>query len=203
MDNLQVYIGYAAGILGLVPYLLFLRAMRKGTEKINLAGWILYDLSMLMIVMSSIALHAWQAVWLAVAYLVGQSAMIALSFRTGYFAFSKFDYSCIGISLLGLLLWISTSNPMYALVLNVAVDALGTSSIARKVYVHPGTEDTVAWAAALAVATLNVFAVASFDVSNALYPVYLVFANLLVVSLSLRRAPNPVALAGGAVDRGA
>ncbi|MSU74301.1 hypothetical protein EXS57_00810 [Candidatus Kaiserbacteria bacterium] len=200
--SLQLYIGYAAGILGLIPYILFIRAMRKGTEKINLAGWILYDVSMLMIVASSIALNAWQSVWLAVAYLFGQSAMIVLSFRTGYFAFSRFDYGCIGLSLLGLLLWISTSNPLYALVLNVAVDALGTLSIAKKVYIHPGTEDTIAWIAALSVAAFNVFAVASFDVSNALYPVYLVFANLIIVLLSLRGAPRTDALANEAMDRG-
>ncbi len=199
--SIQIYIGYAAGIFGLIPYIFFIRAMRKGTEKINLAGWILYDLSMLMIVASSVALHAWQAVWLAVAYLVGQSAMIAVSFKTGYFAFSKFDYGCMGLSLFGLLLWMSTSDPLYALVLNVAVDALGTLSIARKVYMHPGTEDTLAWILALVVATLNVFAVASFDIGNALYPVYLVFANLLIVFLSLRRTPNADALANEAMDR--
>lgn len=202
MGNIQIYIGYAAGVLALIPYVLFIRAMRKGTEVPNLAGWILYDISMLMIVTSSIALNAWQAVWLAMAYLVGQTAMIGLSFKTGYIAFSKFDYLCMSLSLFGLLLWMYTSDPLYALVLNVGVDALGTLSIARKVYIHPGTEDTMAWSLALAVATLNVFAVAALDIGNALYPVYLVFANLLIVSLSLRREQNTDALAGGVVDRG-
>ncbi len=187
MNNIQAYIGYAAGILGFIPYIFLIISMRKGVTKPNLAGWVLYTVAMIMIVASSIALNAWQTVWLAIAYVIGQSAVIAVSFKTGYFAFSKFDYICIGISLLGLVLWLYTNNPLYALVLNVLVDLMGTLAIARKLYIHPGTEDTKAWTMSLSVAILNCFAIASFDLSNALYPLYLIFANALIVSLSLRK----------------
>lgn len=191
MEQLGQYIGYAAGILGFIPYIFLIISMRKGITKPNLAGWVLYTVAMVMIVASSIALGAWQAVWLAVAYVIGQSLVIAVSMKTGYFAFSKFDYGCIAISLFSLILWFFTSNALYALVLNVVVDGLGTLAIAKKLYLHPGTEDTTAWTLSLAVATLNVFAVASFDLSNALYPVYLVFANMLIVGLSLRKTSSP------------
>ncbi|MBI1754693.1 hypothetical protein HY250_00385 [Candidatus Azambacteria bacterium] len=164
--------------------------MRRGITKPNLAGWVLYTIAMVMIVASSIALGAWQAVWLAVAYVIGQSLVIGVSFKTGYFAFSRFDYGCMFISFFGLILWIYTSNPLYALVLNVTVDGLGTLAIAKKLYLHPGTESTVAWASSFLIAILNVFAVASFDISNALYPVYLVFANALITGLSLRPATS-------------
>lgn len=187
MNHIQAYIGYAAGILGFIPYVFLILSMRKGTTKPNLAGWVLYTIAMVMIVASSIALNAWQTVWLAVAYVIGQSAVILVSFRTGYFAFSKFDYFCVSVSLIGLVLWIFTSNPLYALVLNVFVDAMGTLAIARKLYLHPKTEDTKAWSMSLSVAVLNCFAIASFDLSNALYPLYLIFANGLIVGLSLRK----------------
>lgn len=186
MSEIQPYIGYAAGILGIVPFVFLLISMRKGVTKPNLAGWVLYNVAMIMIVASSIALHAWQSVWLAMAYVVGQSVVIAVSFKTGYFAFSRFDYACLLVSLFSLALWIYTNNPLYALVLNVLVDALGTLAIANKLYKHPGTEDTKAWSLSLAVAALNVFSIASFDLSNALYPIYLIFANMLIVGLSLR-----------------
>jgi hypothetical protein len=187
MNNIQAYIGYAAGILGFVPYIFLIISMRKGITKPNLAGWVLYSIAMIMIVASSIALGAWQTVWLAVAYVIGQAIVIAVSFRTGYFAFSRFDYACIIISLIGLILWVYTNNPLYALVLNVFVDAMGTLAIARKLYLHPGTEDTKAWIMAFLVTVLNCFAIASFDLSNALYPLYLIFANGLIVGLSLRK----------------
>ena len=186
MNEIQPYIGYAAGILGFVPFVFLIISMRKGVTKPNLAGWVLYTVAMAMIVASSIALNAWQSLWLAIAYIIGQSAVIFVSFKTGYFAFSRFDYACLSISLLSLALWIYTRNPLYALVLNVLVDALGTLAIANKLYKYPGTEDTRAWSLSLAVATLNVFAVASLDLSNALYPIYLIFANMLIVGLSLR-----------------
>lgn len=187
MEHIQVYVGYAAGLLELAVYVLIIRSMQKGVTKPNLAGWVLYTVAMSMIVGSSIALGAWQALWLAISYLFGQVAVIGFSFKTGYFSFSKFDYACIGLSLLGLLLWIQTSDPLYALVLNVGVDALGTFAIARKLYLHKETEDGLAWSLAASIALLNLFAVASFDISNALYPVYLVFANTLIAALSFRR----------------
>ncbi|MDO8603938.1 MAG: hypothetical protein Q7K40_00795 [bacterium] len=187
MENIQVYIGYAAGILGFIPFILLIISMRKGITKPNLAGWVLYTVAMVMIVASSIALNAWQAVWLAMAYVVGQSLVIAVSFKTGYFSFSRFDYWCLSISFLSLILWIYTNNPLYALVLNVIVDGLGTFAISRKLYLHPGTEDTTAWVVGFLVALLNVFAVASFDISNALYPIYIVLACALIAGLSLRR----------------
>ena len=187
MHEIQVYIGYAAGILGLIPFWFLIISMRKDITKPNLAGWILYTVAMIMIVASSIALSAWQALWLAVAYIFGQSLVIVISFKTGYFAFSKFDYACLFLSFLSLALWIYTNDAMYALILNVLVDALGTLAIAKKLYKHPGTEDTKAWSLSLAVATLNVFAIAALDLSNALYPIYLVVANMLIVTLSLRK----------------
>ena len=69
----------------------------------------------------------------------------------------------------------------------MVVDALGTLAITKKLYKHPDIEDTEAWSISLALATLNVFAVAALDVSNALYPIYLVVAKILIVSLSLRK----------------
>ncbi len=187
MSEIQPYIGYTAGILGFVPFWFLIISMRKGVTKPNLAGWFLYTVAMVMIVASSVALHAWQAVWLAIAYVIGQSLVIIISFRTGYITFSRFDYFCLLLSGLSIVLWVYTNDPLYALVLNVLVDGLGTLAIAKKLYKHPGTEDTRAWSISLAVATLNVFAVATFDLSNALYPIYLVFANILVVTLSLRK----------------
>lgn len=187
MNNIQIYIGYAAGILGFIPYIPLIISMRRGRTKPNLAGWLLYTVAMLMIVASSIALGAWQAVWLAMAYIIGQLLVIITSFKTGYFAFSKFDYACFAISLLGLILWIYTKNPIYALVLNVFVDAMGTLTITRKTWLNPGTEDTFAWFLSFLIAILNVFAVASFDISNALYPIYIVIGNGLIFAVSLRK----------------
>lgn len=187
MNNVQVYIGYLAGLLGLIPYVLLVSSMRKGVTKPNLAGWVLYTVAMIMIVASSIALNAWQTVWLAIAYVVGQLFVIGTSLKTGYFSFNRFDYVCLGISSVSLIIWILTDNPLYALVLNVFVDALGTIAIANKLYKNPGTEDTKAWSVSLFVAVFNCFAIASFDLSNALYPIYLIFANLLIVILSLKK----------------
>ena len=187
MNNIHIYIGYIAGILGFIPYVLLIISMRKGRMKPNLAGWILYTIAVMMIVASSIALGAWQAVWLAMTYIVGQILVIAISFKTGYFSFSKFDYACFAVSLLGLILWIYTKNPIYALVLNVFVDAMGTLTIARKTWLNPGTEDTLAWTLSFLVAVLNIFAIASFDIGNALYPIYFVLAAALITILSLRK----------------
>lgn len=185
--TLQVYIGYAAGLLQLIVFALLIRSMMRGVTKPNLAGWVLYTVAMGMIVASSIALHAWQALWLAISYLFGQVVVILFSLRSGYFGFTKFDYTCIALSFLGLLLWLNTSNPLYALVLNVVVDALGTLTIARKLYLHRETEDRLAWSFGAAVALLNVFAIASFDLANALYPIYVLLATTLIAVLCFRR----------------
>lgn len=177
MNEIQAYIGYAAGILGFIPYIFFVLSIRKGKTKLNLAGWSLYTIAMIMIVASNVALGVWQTVWLAIVYVIGQSVVIAFALKEGYFAFSKFDYGCLVVSALGLLLWMYTKNPLYALTLNVLVDALGTLAIAKKTWFHPDTEETKPWGMSLSVAVLNCFAIASFDLSNALYPIYLVFAN--------------------------
>ncbi len=182
-----MYVGYLAGILGFVPYFFILRSIKKGVTKSNLAGWVLYVIAMSMIAISSIALGALQAVWLALAYVVGNTLVIAVSLRTGYFAFSRFDYGCLVISLLSLALWVSTTNPLYALVLNVAIDVCGTFAIAHKLYQHPGTEDLIAWVLAFLVALLNVGAVVSFDLAHALYPLVLALSNLLIMALCFRR----------------
>jgi hypothetical protein len=179
--------GLFAAILPLVATIFYIRSILQGSTKINLAGNVIYIVSTLMIIASSLALGVTSAIILAFGYLACQLTITAVSLRKGYFAFTRFDYLCLTLSFFGLLLWINLNNPLYALVINVLVDALGSFAVLKKLYIHPRTEAPFPWFLAFTAGVINLLAIPAFNLENTLYTYYSIVSSILIFLLALRK----------------
>jgi hypothetical protein len=72
----QEIIGYSAGIITFLNMFLYMRAIVRSGIRPSLTYWILSEISMILIALSSFSLGDRTTLWIAVAYAVMQIAII-------------------------------------------------------------------------------------------------------------------------------
>lgn len=178
-------LGIIAGVLAFLSAALYIRAILLRTTKPDRVTWWILSVLNGMIVASSYSLGAWDTLWTPVAYCITFAMMgiLSLSHGEGSYRLTVLQKGCVVGALFAASLWYVSGDALIALILSVVIDCLALVPTIYKSYVRPWHEDTVAWA----LSTLaSVFAVAAVDVwviSIALYPLYLLASNGLILVL--------------------
>jgi hypothetical protein len=163
-------------------------SIEKSGTRPSLAYWIIAEMAMILIALSSYASGDRTTLWIAVAYASTQVIVIALALAKWNCDIKRLDIGLISLSLLSWLIWWYTDNPFYALIINVGIDASGYIPLFRDIWHDPSREDRIYWGIAAAACVLNMFAVRDFSFSSVLYPWYLWVVNTIVfLSLILRK----------------
>lgn len=179
-------IGYLAGIISFANMFRYMWSIHKSGTKPSLTYWILAELAMLLILFSSIALWDTTAIWIALAYASTQIFIIILALRHKHERMTRFDMWLLGLALFSIVIWWYTSNPLYTLIINVGIDAIGYIPLFKKIWKNPKSEDLTYWAIAGGASVLNMFAVLSITFQSVLYPWYLGIVNATVFLVLIR-----------------
>lgn len=185
LSNIEI-IGYSAWLLSFLNMFRYMWAIKKSGIKPSLTYWILAEIAMILIALSSFALGDRTTLWIAVAYATTQIIIIGMALRYGYVALAPLDRNLMILAMLSVGLWWYTKNPLYALVINVGIDASGYIPLFKKIYNEPKSEDLIYWSIAAFACVLNMFAVGSLTFSTVLYPWYLGIVNLSVFIILIR-----------------
>jgi hypothetical protein len=89
-----------------------------------------------------------------------------------------------------LLIWAISGSAITALILTMAADFIGALPTMRKLLQDPGSESRTAWMIIIASNVVNVLAIETWTLEIALFPIYFIFVNATILSLSLRKAPR-------------
>ena len=185
-------IGYSAGLISFLNMFRYMYAIQKTGTKPSLAYWIIAEMAMILIALSSYAIGDRTTLWIAVAYASTQLVIIALAITKGNYTLRKLDISLIALSLLSVLIWWYTDNPLYALVINVGIDASGYIPLFRDIWRDPSREDRIYWGIAGCACVLNMFAVRDLSFSSVLYPWYLGVVNMIVFVVLIAHTAKPL-----------
>lgn len=99
LSNIQI-IGYTAGLISFFNMFRYMWAIKVSGIKPSLTYWILAEIAMILIALSSYAIGDRTSLWIAVAYATTQIIIIAMAFKYGYVAFTKKDNLLFAIALL-------------------------------------------------------------------------------------------------------
>lgn len=180
-------IGYSAGAISFVNMFWYMRWIIGWKIRPTLAYWLLAEVAMLLIIASAYALWDRTTLWIAVAYASTQIIIIAIAIRYKNIWLKKNDYFLLWVTLLSIILWWYTNNPLYALLINVGIDASGYIPLWKQIWEDPSSEDTLYWWVAAFACVLNMFAVVNLSFSSVLYPWYLGIINFLTFIILLRK----------------
>lgn len=97
--------------------------------------------------------------------------------KKAYWKLEKFDYICGSLSLLALVLWAITKQPLIAIILAITSDLFAAVPTLIKCWKHPETESIEAYTTGTFNALTSFFALKTFGASELAFPIYLVFIN--------------------------
>lgn len=189
--NLNISIGFIAGVLSLISWIIYdIGILRKKTRP-NRATWSILTVLGILIAFSYYDSGARETAWVAVAYVVGSlsNAILAI-FYYGEGGWTPFDRKCITLVIICFILWVllkiffdNVSLPI--LIISLVIDFVAILPTIKKSFLEPRFENAYAWFFESLSCIINLFAVSvwAFSLNSFavwVYPVYLAVANSII-----------------------
>lgn len=187
MLNLKIILGILATIVGLVGYVPYFQDIFKGKTKPHVFSWFIWALLTGIAFFAQVVSDAGPGAWVT-----GVTAFICLiisilALKNGEKEITKTDWFCFIGALVGIVVWIKTSNPLFAVILVTLVDAIAYIPTFRKSYYKPFEETLIEYELASLKFVIALFALQSFTLITTLYPLSLVITNGLFSIMTIVR----------------
>ena len=114
-------------------------------------------------------------------------AILSLKYWDWEKRFAVFEYTCLVISVISIIIWVVLKNPALALSFNFLADFIAFLPTIKKVYLDPRSEDATTWAIIVIADILSLFAITEWSYDIALLPVYFFSVSTTIMLLSLRK----------------
>ena len=123
------------------------------------------------------------AAGLSVAYALMFAVIALLSIRYGYSTWERSDTYCASAVLITIVLWGVSGSSLLALAASVVADFIGAIPTIKTAIIDPTSESRSAWALTVFACVLNILAVRTWGVADAVYIPYLIFVNGLITAI--------------------
>ncbi len=104
-----------------------------------------------------------------------------------YWKLGVLDYACGILSVLALVLWVMTKEPVVAVVFAILADALASFPTLLKAWRHPETETGTGYFAAFINASIGFAVLTTYTFSHAAFLIYLIVIDILLVIAVYRK----------------
>lgn len=151
-------IGQIAGLLALlqiIPYVVSIFRGQTKPERMSYFIWLIVDI---IAIASYISAGATTTIWAGLIFTLTGFLVFILSIKYGMGGFSPFDGICFLLAIVGVIIWVTSKDPILALYFMTFVGFIGYLPTIKKVYIMPKTESTVSWSLAASASILNLFA---------------------------------------------
>ena len=178
---------YLGILLAIIAELKYIHSVIKGTSKPNFSAWGIFTVSMILLLLSSYSLGARDSLYIVAIFTLLHFITTILAFRFRVFILTTFEKTLILLVIFSVIAWIFTKNAWTALLINIIVDTLGFISVAYKLYLHPKTEDTLAWSISFIAYGINLLTITRWVPQEYLFTITNMFWIGLISLLSLRK----------------
>lgn len=185
--NYKIILGAVASALALVSYLPYLRDIFKGTTKPHTFSWLVWTILTAIGFAAQVSDNAGPGAWATGITLVIALIIFIFSLKYGKRNIVFIDWVLLAGAGLSIFLWYITSGPLLSVILITLTDMLAFIPTIRKSFVHPWEETLSSYALNLIKHPLSVLALTHISIITALYPVYLIFANIIFVTILIVR----------------
>lgn len=177
-------IGIGIGFISYIPYL---RDVITRRTKPHVFSWFIWGLvtgiAFFAQILSGGGVGAWVTGFTAFLCLT----ITAFALFQGEKDITRLDRVSFVAALLGVVIWVFTENPLWAVIIVTVVDLLGFIPTFRKVIGKPYEETVSTFAISSVKFALSIIALETYTVVTWLYPASLVITNALFVILVLMR----------------
>ena len=170
-------IGYLTVIIGLIGEGIYLRSIFKGDTKPHLFTWLIWSILCTIGYMAQLTDDTGPGTWA-----LGVTALFSwlntgLCLKYGEKVFTRSDKVALAASLLSIIPWLLTDDPLGSVILISLIDLVGFYPTIRKSWIKPHEENLTAYYFANAKLLLSLFALNAITLTTVLYPLAIVVAN--------------------------
>ena len=169
--------------IGYIPYVV---SIVKGKTKPHPFSWFLWSIVGATVLFFCYAVGARDTLPLAVLNFIGPTCIFLFSARYWEGKFSFFDYACLVLSLVSIVVYLLFHNAAVSLTIALVSDFFAYLPTIRKTYLHPEQEDFLTWIFFTTGPILSILAVSSWTYAIGVFPVYLTTLSVVMCILLLR-----------------
>lgn len=176
-----VLVGAAIQLVGIYAYI---KDTLYGNTKPNRVTWLMWSVAPLIATFAALSSGVRLAVLPVFMSGFGPLLVFGASFtnRNAYWKLEKFDYFCGVASLLALILWGITREPIVAILFAILSDGFAAIPTLIKSWNYPDTEIVDPYTTGLFNASTSFFAIVVWKPASYMFPVYLILINSLLIS---------------------
>lgn len=168
-------------------------AILHGKTRPNLVSWFFWGLTALLAFGVQLYEGAGASALITLAIGLGPIIVVSVAVAKGMHKakFTATDKWCAGFTVIGIVLWLATKDPLAALFMAVAVDYVSSVPTIVKLYKQPGSERALPYAISIAAMGVALLTVRDWQLANWLFSAYILWINLHFVTLiSTRMGPR-------------
>jgi len=173
------YLVLIGAVVQLYGVALYIRSIIQGGAKPNQVTWLMWSLAPLIATFAALSDGVRWAV--LPVFMSGFGPFLVfvstLFVRESYWRLGFFDYLCGSFSLLALILWGVTDNPVVAIIFSIIADGFAAVPTLRKAWTNPETETAAPYVTGLISIFTSFAAITAWQFSQVAFPVYLVGVN--------------------------
>lgn len=174
-------VGIVSGVLAIVQFGPYVRDILRGTTKPERASWLIWTLLGMVIFATQLFKGGHASLWMPAMQVVGNTVVFGLSIKFGVGGLNRRDVFALIAAAFGLALWFTTSHAEVALVVAIAVDAIGAALTMLKTWRDPDSETLLTWLLSWASGITAAVAVGKWNYALVAYPIYVAVANTGVI----------------------
>ena len=181
-----VLVGAALNLSGTYVYI---RGTIKGTTRPNRVTYLLWSIAPFIATGAALSSGVRWAVVPVFATGFGPLLVFISSFvnKNSYWKLGRYDYICGAFSVLALILWGLTSQPMIAIIFAIISDAFAALPTLKKSWTNPETESGSAYILAMIATVTTYAAVTSWTFSEYGFATYIIFMDGLIALFIYRQ----------------
>jgi hypothetical protein len=181
---LFTWIGIA---IGFISYAFYFKGIFQGQTKPHVFSWLVWALVNWTIFFAQIVSGGGFGSYITATNAVLCSLVAILAINKGEKNITLTDKLSFAGALLGIVVWKLTANPLFAVLIICLVDILAIYPTFRKSYYKPFEENVFSFAIDLIKFILQLFALQSFNLTTALFPVVVLVNDTSLVTMILIR----------------
>jgi hypothetical protein len=185
-----VILGGTANLFGAYSYI---RDTIKGETQPNRVTWLMWAIAPLIATAAGLSKGVgWAVLPVFMSGFVPLLVFLASWWdKKAYWKLTSFDYICGALSVLALVLWSITDEPMIAIIFAIASDAFAAVPTLVKSWRYPDSETVIAYITGFFNGLSSFAAVKAWSPAEIAYPIYLVtICSLLVLAVTRGKIKN-------------
>lgn len=188
MELFKEIVGVIAVLVTLISYIPYFRDIFAGHTKPHAVSWLVWGIVNSVIFVGQVTHDGGAGAWMMGVTALFVVAIFVLAAKNGLKHVNRFDWLCLAISVIAIVPWLLTKDPLFSVILVTVIDLVAFIPTIRKAFILPFEETLSTWSLSVLKYALGIVALGSLSLANTLFPLTMVVANgLFVLMLIMRR----------------